>query len=128
VIEVKKAAVFLVSVLAFSMMLMAVTPVLAKPNTMTVILKDSAGKPVYPAHVYIINLDDDVQQLQPNGYVNRQGKVNIPTPGDMYARPWAPSDHCLVIVQIGAEPSEEVGEFYLDKKCSARITITLQSG
>jgi len=69
-------------------MLMAVTPVLAKPNTMTVILKDSAGKPVYPAHVYIINLDDDVQQLQPNGYVNRQGKVNIPTPGDMYARPW----------------------------------------
>lgn len=79
----KKMAISLISIVALSMVIMAIAPVIAKPGVVnvTVTVKDSSGNFV-SGYLVCIHVDGDIYKYTEELLTNRRGKVTIAVPSE----------------------------------------------
>ena len=117
----KRTAIILISVVALSMMLMAVAPVMAKPGYVTVVVKDANGNPVPNVHVRIGQYTTPTTATFSQSYqTNIRGKVTIAIPAGFTNTYYSN----VVEVTSNYPYFVECGTFEFNKKLSARVAVT----
>ena len=113
----KKTAIFLISIVAVSMMLLTISSVSAKPRMVKVTVKYTNHKPAENLWVDCLFVGDGGH----GGLTDRHGKISF-----VVFETLSPDQETQITVRTGYQGTQLAQEYvYLNNQLSARVTITL---